>query len=320
MSMSSKNSILDLNQLKTVDTLYKREQETTDFHTGEVVSSQKNTLTREKQRERFIKVFIDNLVYIVDDLDKIEKNVLWQILQEMNFYNIVRIDSSFRKSIQVGSNISQGTSSKVINSLISKKVLLKVTEETCAEYKILHFTGKEYLVNPQLVGQGSFKELSKMRRTITTSFDFDKLEATKEVLTETTYGGLEEFANNIDNYELKGVEHIESKDKKHLETNIVVGNKNNEIIEAEVEPQAEKQPKLEIADNSKLGFLETNSETEKLKAMMLQIELIKEQNRQIELRIKEKIELRIKEKKEDIRQRELELKEKELKDRENSLF
>ena len=123
---------------------------------------------------------------------------------------------------------------------------------------------------------------------------------------------MEDFANNIDDYELKAVEHIESKDKKHLETNIVVGNKNNEIIEAEVEPQAEKQPKLEIADNSKLGFLETNPGVEKLKAMMLQIELIKEQNRQIELRIKEK--------EEDIRQRELELKEKELKDRENSLF
>lgn len=71
-----------------------------------------------------------------------------------------------------------------------------------------------------------------------------------------------------------------------METNIVVGNKNNEIIEAE--PQAEKQPKLERADNSKLGFLETNPEVGKLKAMMLQIELIKEQNRQIELRIKEK--------------------------------
>lgn len=308
------NNIVDLNQLKTVDTLYKREQETTDFHTGEVVSSQKNTLIREKQRERFIKVFIDNLIYVIDDLDKIEKNVLWQILQEMNYYNIVRIDSSFRKSIQVGSNISQGTSSKVINSLISKKVLLKVSEEKCAEYKIMHFTGKEYLVNPQLVGQGSFKELSKMRRTITTSFDFDKLEATKEVLTETTYGGLEEFANNIDDYELKAVEHIESKDKKHLETNIVVGDKNNEIIEAEVEeePQTGKQPKLEIVDNSKLAFLETDPEADKLKAMMLQIELIKEQNRQIELRIKEK--------EEDIRQRELELKEKELKDRENSLF
>ena len=54
-----------------------------------------------------------------------------------------------------------------------------------------------------------------------------------------------------------------------METNIVVGNKNNEIIEAE--PQAEKQPKLEIADNSKLGFLETNPKAEKLKALMLQI-------------------------------------------------
>lgn len=310
--MSSKNSILDLNQLKTVDTLYKREQETTDFHTGEVVSSQKNTLIREKQRERFIKVFIDNLVYVVDDLDKIEKNVLWQILQEMNYYNVVRIDSSFRKSIQVGSNISQGTSSKVINSLISKKVLLKVTEETCAEYKILHFTGKEYLVNPQLVGQGSFKELSKMRRTITTSFDFDKLEATKEVLTETTYGGLEEFANNINDYELKSVDHVESNDKKHMETSIVVGNKNDKVIEAEIEEPSTNQNQSVSVDNPKLAFLENNSEGDKIKAMMLEIELLKEQNRQIELRTLEK--------EQDIKQRELELKEKELKDRENSLF
>ena len=238
-----KTPIVDVNEQRVVTTLYKQEKEVMDFQTGEVVASETNKLTKEKKRERFIKVFIDNMEYIIGSLNRLEKEILWVIMQEMNYHNIIKLDSSLRKSIQMAVSIAQGTASKGLTGLIKKKVLLKISEEHSKDYSINHFTDKEYLVNPQLVGQGSFKELSQMRRVVTTSFDFDNFEAVQEVVTSTSYSDMPSL-EDLNNHKIKEIRQIVSDDGKHTEREVVIdekrditGKQNNVI---DIKPREEK--------------------------------------------------------------------------------
>ena len=238
-----KTPIVDVNEQRVVTTLYKQEKEVMDFQTGEVVASETNKLTKEKKRERFIKVFIDNMEYIIGSLNRLEKEILWVIMQEMNYHNIIKLDSSLRKSIQMAVSIAQGTASKGLTGFIKKKVLLKISEEHSKDYSINHFTDKEYLVNPQLVGQGSFKELSQMRRVVTTSFDFDNFEAVQEVVTSTSYSDMPSL-EDLNNHKIKEIRQIVSDDGKHTEREVVIDEKRditgkqNDVID--IKPREEK--------------------------------------------------------------------------------
>ena len=112
-------------------------------------------------------------------------------MHEMNYYNVVTINSTIRKSTQIALNLSQPAVSKGINALIEKKVLIKIEADNAEEFNVSFYTGKEYLVNPQLIGSGSFKELSIIRRVITTTFDFDTLETIKKIESSYAYNGLD---------------------------------------------------------------------------------------------------------------------------------
>ena len=164
--------IIDLNDTKTTETIYKNEKDIINHKTGEVISQEQSRIVRERKKERFIKVFVDNLDYVIDNFSNMEKNVFLSLLKEMNYYNVIKLDSGLRKTLEISANISQGTVSKTINKLIEKNAIIKINETNKDEFGIVFFTGKEYVVNPQLVGSGSFKELSRMRRVIVMDYDF----------------------------------------------------------------------------------------------------------------------------------------------------
>ncbi|MFS2056409.1 hypothetical protein ACEN8K_47400, partial [Variovorax sp. CT11-76] len=73
--------------------------------------------------------------------------------------------------------INRNLVSKAINSLIKKNVFIKIDEKNFneiyskADIKMI-FTNKEYIINPQIVGKGSFRDLKKMRQTVITDYDF----------------------------------------------------------------------------------------------------------------------------------------------------
>ncbi|MGP1451111.1 MAG: hypothetical protein ACTTJS_08355 [Wolinella sp.] len=64
---------------------------------------------------------------------------------------------------------------------------------------------KKRIANPQLIGRGSFKEPSRLRHTIVTSFDFDNLEVSKKTTVETFEDGFNEVAKNPDEYEIRSL-------------------------------------------------------------------------------------------------------------------
>lgn len=206
--------------------LLKKERETINHQTGELISKEDLKISKEKNREKFIKVFIDNLDYIIEALKPIEKSIFFVLMYQMNYHNIISLNSTIRKSIQISLGLSQSAVSKGINALIEKKVLLKVEKENAEKFHISFWTGREFLINPQLIGSGSFKELSKIRRVITTTFDFDTFEATKEIDSAYVYSDFEEVGQNLENYEIKQIESKSSSDQKNNETQILIGEKN----------------------------------------------------------------------------------------------
>ena len=194
--------------------LLKKERETINHQTGELISKEDLKISKEKNREKFIKVFIDNLNYIIGALKPIEKSIFFVLMHQMNYHNIISLNSTIRKTIQISLGLSQSAVSKGINALIEKKVLLKVDEENAEKFHISFWTDREFLINPQLIGSGSFKELSKIRRVITTTFDFDTFEATKEIDSAYVYSDFEEVGQNLENYEIKQIENKSSSDQK----------------------------------------------------------------------------------------------------------
>ena len=205
--------------------LLKKERETINHQTGELISKEDLKISKEKNREKFIKVFIDNLDYIIEALKPIEKSIFFVLMYQMNYHNIISLNSTIRKTIQISLGLSQSAVSKGINALIEKKVLLKVEEENAEKFHISFWTDREFLINPQLIGSGSFKELSKIRRVITTTFDFDTFEATKEIDSAYVYSDFEEVGQNLENYEIKQIENKSSSDQKNSETQILIGEK-----------------------------------------------------------------------------------------------
>ena len=205
--------------------LLKKERETINHQTGELISKEDLKISKEKNREKFIKVFIDNLDYIIEALKPIEKSIFFVLMYQMNYHNIISLNSTIRKTIQISLGLSQSAVSKGINALIEKKVLLKVEKENAEKFHISFWTDREFLINPQLIGSGSFKELSKIRRVITTTFDVDTFEATKEVDSAYVYSDFEEVGQNLENYEIKQIESKSSLDQKNNETQILIGEK-----------------------------------------------------------------------------------------------
>ena len=271
--------IKDLNvENKEGSILLKKERETINHQTGELISKEDLKISKEKNREKFIKVFIDNLDYIIEALKPIEKSIFFVLMHQMNYHNIISLNSTIRKTIQISLGLSQSAVSKGINALIEKKVLLKVEKENAEKFHISFWTDKEYLINPQLIGSGSFKELSKIRRVITTTFDFDTFEATKEIDSAYVYSDFEEVEQNLGNYEIKGIENKTSSDQKNSETQILIGEK--DFSEVEIVPNNELKTDFNVNRD-----LENEHLRLKIKALELEKGLKDAENERLKLQI-----------------------------------
>jgi predicted transcriptional regulator len=175
------------NQIVPIDTstkqraIYNYTKETTDFTTGEIISKDELKISKEDKKENFIKIFIDNLYFMATNLNNSEKTILFFIIANMNYKNVITISAELRKLIEKKSGISRSTIFTAINGLKEKNVLLTpLSDEAKEEYSI--YSKNSYVLNPNVIGKGSIKDLKKLRQTVVTDFDFDKLEATQEVI------------------------------------------------------------------------------------------------------------------------------------------
>ncbi|EID5127979.1 hypothetical protein LB689_001877, partial [Campylobacter coli] len=85
---------------------------------------------------------------------------------------------------------------RAIKELEDKNVIFKITKEQQEEYDII--SPNSYIMNPQIIGKGSFKDLKKLRQTTIKEFDFEKLEMIQKVEVESEYEGLDEVKYYIE--------------------------------------------------------------------------------------------------------------------------
>lgn len=164
----------------------------------------------------------------------------------MNWVNVIKIDSTFKKNAMLTCEVSRSSVTRAIDGLIEKNVLKKLTKD---EYQSLGesikgalfsniFTGEDYLINPQIVGKGSFRDIRKIRQTIVQDFDFDTMEMTKQVTQEAKYDGFDDIKDNTDKHEIKEITQNISENGKIITNEIVIAKKDeftddndDEIIE-----------------------------------------------------------------------------------------
>lgn len=270
---------MKVNELQIVDisdsakkssTLINTERIAVDYQTGEVVYKEALKVTKEKNKEKFIKIFIDNLDYIIEALKPIEKSIFFVLMHQMNYHNVVILNSTTRKTTQKALNLSQSAVSKGINALIDKKVLIKIEETKAKEFNVPYFTDKEYLVNPQLIGSGSFKDLSRIRHIVTTTYDFNKLETTKEIEASYVYSEFDEVSKDLENHEVKQITKQISPDKKNTSTEILLGEKNsNDVIDIETSAAIANSEKSDLEQQNEnleieLRIKEAENESKRL--------------------------------------------------------
>lgn len=286
---------MKVNELQIVDisdsakkssTLINTERIAVDYQTGEVVYKEALKVTKEKNKEKFIKIFIDNLDYIIEALKSIEKSIFFVLMHQMNYHNVVILNSTTRKTTQKALNLSQSAVSKGINALIDKKVLIKIEETKAKEFNVPYFTDKEYLVNPQLIGSGSFKDLSRIRHIVTTTYDFNKLETTKEIEASYVYSEFDEVSKDIENHEVKQITKQISPDKKNTSTEILLGEKNsNDVIDIETSAAIANSEKSDLEQQNENLEIELRIKEAENESKRLDIEYKKLENAKLDKEI-----------------------------------
>lgn len=239
--MNDENSIKPLHTAMTkLPKVYEQVTEYVDNQTGEIISKAQTFVRQVNSRDEFVKLYLENVEFVTKNLNDGELRLLLYATSMVNYNNIFRFDKNF-----IGYFISNGILKKSaiykhFKTLVEKNVFINIVdEEIKVKFKI--FGDDAYFIHPDIVGKKSFKEMLELKRTIVQTFDFEKFTMKQEVQTETKYEGFNEISENIDKHEVKQINQIVSKDGKHSETEIVIGekeeynNQDDNVIDVEVQ-------------------------------------------------------------------------------------
>lgn len=275
--------------------LYTKETNVVNPETGEYVPIKSTQVVKEHTRTSFIQLYTQNIDFLISkDLTDMERRALLYSFNEMNYYNIIRIDSGLRKRLEVASKLSQGSVSKAIKGLIDKGVFLKINIDQAKEFNIEAFTSKEYVINPNLVGRGSFKEMKNMRQTVVTNFDFETLTMKKEITLENEDIEYEKTKQDLLNgkSEIVGINQSYDEENNIQRTDIKIADVEEENHGDYSIVTLNEVPEKDIEQENNIIAFEI--EQNKVKKMELELKLLEAQNKKAELDIeKRKIDLEI---------------------------
>lgn len=215
--------IVDLEN-KPVTRLYSKVEEKVDNITGEVTTIVSSFLQKEKTKDNFIKLFVENINYLTDNLSNSALRVVLMMFKNLNYQNIFHYNSDFVSYFTNKKILGKSSVYRAIKELEDKNVIFKITKEQQEEYDII--SPNSYIMNPQIIGKGSFKDLKKLRQTTIKEFDFEKLEMIQKVEVESEYEGLEEVKENPENYYIKDIKQISYPNT--IENQIIISKKEAE--------------------------------------------------------------------------------------------
>jgi hypothetical protein len=181
----------------------------------------------------------------------------------MNYKNVITISTELRKLIEIKAGISRTTIFTAIKGLQEKEVLLSPnSDEAREEYNI--YSKNSFVLNPNVIGKGSIKDLKKLRQTVVTDFDFDKLEATQEVVRQVEYDGLEDVKNGKNSIESIDKSYDDIKKERKIDVKVAAAN------DYEIVTLNEKKNDNDLSDEDKI--LELQLQNAKNRAKELEIE------------------------------------------------
>lgn len=215
--------------------MFHKENTVTNLLTGEVSEVGRTLIKRAKSRDNFIKLFVENIDFLVR-LDSQEKTLFFYMLVRVDYNNIVSFDSSLKHSLISKKVMGRTSMYKALQGLLDKKVIYEIDEKLSEE--ITNIGMKDcYLLNPNLVGRGSWNELKKLRHTITRETDFTSFELKQRIEIEAAYEGLDEVLKNPEQYKVDMIEHKASEDGRMQDLNILINEKEKvEIQHKDTQP------------------------------------------------------------------------------------
>ncbi len=227
--------IIDLEKSRSTSArLYNRTQEIVDSQTGEVKTIVTSFLQKEQSKDAFIKVFVENLDFLVENLSNNARTVFLVMIKNVNYKNIFKYDSDFVKYFEERKVLAKSSVYRALKELEDKQAIFKISENDKDKFDII---GKNsFMLNPQIVGKGSIKDLKQLRQTTVKTFNFETLEMTKEILTDAAYDGFDKVLAAPDDFQIDSVKQILHSANKS-ETEIVISKKHDEEP-AEVKPEA----------------------------------------------------------------------------------
>lgn len=253
-------------QRSTRNRFYNKTTEIIDMETGEISQKMRSFIQKKDTQDEFIKLFIENLFFLNESLSNPALRVLIAMLKRIDYQNVFEYTQNFVEYF-IQNNILKKTSVyKGLKELENKGVIIKIVDEELK--KELEISGKNYyLINPNIVGKGSFRNLQKLRQTITRTFDFETLQFTQQYEAETFYDGYKDIQNNPQKYQIEEV--IEEKRDKIDKVDVIFSEKENKI-----DKSSDEIIQLEN-ENLQLKLREKELENEKLK---LELEILKLKN------------------------------------------
>ena len=273
--IEQETGIKQLNLRQVKHAVYSKTTQVLDGQTGEAVETVGTKVYKIQSRVEFLQLYTENL-NILYRLEGQDAKVLLFIFQNMTFMNTVALNSTLRKNIALGLGISQPTVGRALSRLIDKDILKPITsQELRDEYKA--YTDDIYFINPNIVGKGPFKELEKLRWTMTKEYDLTKMEGKTTVKIEHAYGDYDEVSKNLDKHKVIDVE-TNQIDNNTRETNIIIANKenndeNNGVIDISPLPQNDSLFDSNELDNNDENEISLALELENKKIEALQLKL-----------------------------------------------
>lgn len=174
--------------------VYSKTTQIINEKTGEIAESIGTRVYKLKNRENFLKLYVDNLDIFYRLEDK-ESKVLLFIFKSLSYSNSIAINSSTRKNMSLGLKISMPTVSRALNGLINKGILKKVEDDSIRD-EYVAYSDDMFFVDPNIVGKGSFRDLEKLRQTIVREYDLNKMELKTSISIEHEYADLNEVLTN----------------------------------------------------------------------------------------------------------------------------
>ncbi|EAJ9889654.1 hypothetical protein E5J27_07890 [Campylobacter coli] len=239
--------IVDLEN-KPVTRLYSKVEEKVDNITGEVTTIVSSFLQKEKTKDDFIKLFVENINYLTDNLSNSALRVVLMMFKNLNYQNIFHYNSDFVSYFTNKKILGKSSVYRAIKELEDKNVIFKITKEQQEEYDII--SPNSYIMNPQIIGKGSFKDLKKLRQTTIKEFDFEKLEMIQKVEVESEYEGLDEVKENPENYYIEDIKQIAYPNT--IENQIIISKK-----------EAEADNQTLIANDTQPSLFDENQKEQK---------------------------------------------------------